>query len=84
MVLKRKLADSRQVYLTGLVFLLLGLACEQVGRGGAAAEILDIFLPGVGVPVRLEGFLTGLSIPFLMAAIFFQLRSLRMPNGKAH
>ena len=81
MVLKRKNADSQQVYMTGLVFLLLGLACGQVGGGGAAAEILDIFLPGVGVPAGVEGFFGGLSIPFLMAAIFFQLRSLRMPSG---
>ena len=78
MVLKRKFADPGQVYLVGLVFFLLGVACEQIGSGGIMAEMMDILVPGTGLPASVEGFFTGLSIPFLMAAIYFQLRSLCM------
>ena len=83
MVLKRKIEDPRQVYLVGLIFFLVGIACEQLGRGGTLVDILDFVLPGTGIPSGMEGFFSGLSIPFLMAAIFFQLRSLRMQNGQA-
>ena len=82
MVLKTKLADANQMYLLGLGFLLVGILCERIGRGVFPAVLVDLILPGTGIPSVLEGIFTGIAIPFLMAAIFFQLRSLCMRRNR--